>query len=119
MPHIGSLGPLLGRDGFLFACQCGPFLDPAGPLLVPQELTDAFEKMCDGIFGDAPTMAMLRAANHRPLALIEYAQAVLARQFLPASDVGNQPAKATLYEQLLRSVRGLGVPLGGCERIQG
>ncbi len=85
----------------------------------PATRADAFEKMCDGIFMDASTTAMLRTANHRPLALIEYAQAVLARQFLPTSDVGNQPAKATLYEQLMRSVRGLGVPLGGCERIQG
>jgi len=45
---------------------------------------DLFESMCYNIF-DAPTMELLSSAAHRPLAMVEHAQAVLASQFLSGS----------------------------------
>lgn len=83
----------------------------------PTTRADTFDTMCQQIF-DSPTSAMLRAASHRPLALIEHAQAILAAQFLDNGE-RDSPARATLYQAMLQSVRGLGAPLGGCERIQG
>ena len=61
-------------------------------------------------------MEMLVAASSRPLALVELAQASLAGHFLAPANESH--SASVLYAELLQTVRGLGQPFGGCERIQ-
>jgi putative membrane protein len=80
----------------------------------------AFTRMVDGIFEDPSTLALVKAAKHRPLCLIECAQRVLFDALGPNSAATNNgPLEQCVLTRLLDSVQGLGVPLGGCERIQG
>lgn len=57
----------------------------------------------------------------RPLSVIEHAQSVLHEALGPGgTDVKHEsPLEAIVFQRLLDSIQGLGVPLGGCERIQG
>lgn len=80
----------------------------------------AFARMVDGVFEDPSTLALVKAARHRPLCLIERAQRVLFEALGPDSAATNNgPLEQCILTRLLDSVQGLGVPLGGCERIQG
>mgnify|MGYP001259739597 CR=1 FL=1 len=66
------------------------------------------------------TMALVQAAKHRPLCLIELGQRVLSDALGPGSAATNNgPLEHCVLARLFDSLQGLGVPLGGCERIQG
>ena len=77
--------------------------------------------MCEGVF-DAPTMGALKAAKSRPLFLIERAQRIILDHYRRESlvlDPHRAVLESRVYNSLINTARGLGVPLGGCERIQG
>ena len=80
-----------------------------------------FEAMVEGVFAEASTLATIAKARHRPLALIEHAVSVIHEALGPGgSDVQRaSPLEAAILQRLLNSAQGLGVPLSGCERIQG
>lgn len=84
----------------------------------------AFETMTDGVIADPATRLAIIMAAHRPLALIQYAQAILHDAIFSAQADATTSAPSDgpsghMYRMLLDSIRGMGVPLGGCERIQG
>ena len=89
----------------------------------------AFARLLHGVFRDRATFAAIQEATHRPLALIELAEVVIHDaiwQDDPATaaksdgaSLGSHYRRKCVYQQLLHSIRGLGAPLGGCERIQG
>ena len=82
---------------------------------------DAFASMCDGVFGDAATLEMVQEAKHRPLTLIELGEVAVHSAFgaSPGVRLPDSPMEAAMYRQLIQSIQGLGVPMGGLERIQG
>ena len=69
--------------------------------------------MVEGVFADPSTLATMTTAEHRPLALIEHAQAVLHEALGPGgTDVKHEsPLEAVVFQRLLDSIQGLGVPL--------
>ena len=87
----------------------------------PDSRADVFARMLDGVFADATTFETIQRARHRPLALIEHGEVVLHEIFHRAQDarVTDGWGDHAVYSTLMNSVQGLGVPLGGCERIQG
>ena len=87
----------------------------------PASRADSFATMCEGVF-DAPTMDALKAAKSRPLFLIERAQRIILDHYRRESlvlDPHCAVLESRVYNSLINTARGLGVPLGGCERIQG
>mmetsp|Transcript_32061 Transcript_32061/g.67833 ORF Transcript_32061/g.67833 Transcript_32061/m.67833 type:complete len:387 (+) Transcript_32061:298-1458(+) len=74
-----------------------------------------FRSMLDGLF-DEDTVSTLIAAKNRPMALIQMALSELESSFEGLPDT---PIQAEAYGQLAKMIRGLGLSLGGCERIQG
>ena len=78
----------------------------------------AFTLMLDGVLDDA-TMQTVEAAGNRPLALLTLAQKLLNDTFRATAGQPGHVLQAAVYEQLFTSAKALGVPLGGCERIQG
>jgi hypothetical protein len=82
------------------------------------------QTMTDGVIADPATRLAIIMAAHRPLALIQYAQAILHDAIFSAQADATTSAPSDgpsghMYRMLLDSIRGMGVPLGGCERIQG
>lgn len=80
-----------------------------------------FEAMVEGVFAEATTLATIAKARHRPLALIEHAVSAIYEALGPGgTDVQRaSPLEAAVFQRLLNAAQGLGVPLSGCERIQG
>jgi putative membrane protein len=90
----------------------------------PADRERPFALMTEGVLHDEATAEEILKAAHRPLALIGHAQATLSECFRGegrAQNAGGRAAsiEATLYHELLKTAKGLGVPLGACERIQG
>ena len=91
----------------------------------PLDRADAFESMLEGVF-DKELMAAMRTTTHRPLALIQYAQSLLnewkvgrLREASTAQAMPRAVLDAPLYTELLKTIRGFGPAVGGCERVQG
>ena len=89
----------------------------------PTTRAATFARMLDGVL-DEEDMARIQSATHRPLALITLAQTVLNDCFRSTgvtaqSTSRERPIEAVVYLELLKTIKGLGVPLGGCERVQG
>ena len=80
---------------------------------------DAYFEMTKQVMSDPDAHEVVSNAHNRPLALIQYAQRLLANELGPrAPNAHNAPLENFVLTKLFHHVEGLVQPLTSCERIQ-